>query len=78
MREIIVEVPEDVEERLKGINLQKALQEALLYEAKKKALLKFLDEMMKGAGQLSDKELVKLGREIKKGRFGELKNKGLI
>jgi hypothetical protein len=63
---------------LKGVKLKKVLEEALLYEAKKRALLKFLDEMMKGAKQLSNEELVRLGREIKKGRYEQLKKKGLI
>jgi len=78
MAEIVVEVPKGVEKRLKGVKLKKVLEEALLYEAKKRALLKFLDEMMKGAKQLSNEELVRLGREIKKGRYEQLKKKGLI
>lgn len=72
------ELPEDVEEKLKGINLEKVLEEALLYEAKKRALLKFFDEMMKGAKQLPDEELVELGRKIKKGRYERLRKKGLV
>lgn len=75
---IELEVSKSVQERLKGVKLEKVLEEALLYEAKKRALLKFLDEIMKGAKQLPDKELVKLGRELKKGRYKELKKKGLI
>lgn len=37
------------------------------FEAKRKALINFLDEAIKGVVELSDEELVNLGREIKKG-----------
>lgn len=70
MTRVTVELPEGVE--------KKVIEEALQYEAKKRALLNFLDEMMKGARQLPEKELVRLGRQIKKGRYEELRNKGLI
>lgn len=78
MAKVTVELPKGLEEKMKGIKLEKIIEEALLYEAKKRALLRFLDEMMKGAKQLSDKELVKLGRKIKKGRYEKLKKKGLV
>lgn len=53
--------------------LEKKIDELVTSEAKRKALLKFIDEAMKGSKQLSDRELVKLGRKIKKGRFEQLK-----
>ncbi|MBI3190826.1 hypothetical protein HYZ41_03920 [archaeon] len=37
-----------------------------------------VDETMKGAKRLGDKELVELGRKLKKGRFKELKKQGLV
>ena len=58
--------------------LEKKIDELVTSEAKRKALLKFIDETMKGSKRLSDRELVKLGRKIKKGRFEQLKKQGLI
>jgi len=37
-----------------------------------------MDEVMKGAKQLSGEELVKLGRDFRKGRFEKLKQMGLV
>jgi len=78
MTEIKVEVPKGIEEKLKGVKLEKVIEEALLHEARKRALIKLSDEMMKGAKQLSDEELVRLGRELKKGRYEDLRKKGLV
>lgn len=36
----------------------------------------FIDDVMEGAEQLSDKELIKLGSELKKGRHEKLKSIG--
>lgn len=48
--------------------LKKRIGEFIVFEEKRKKLLKFIDEIMKDADNLSDDELVKLGRKIKKGR----------
>jgi len=37
-----------------------------------------IEEVMKGAKQLNEKEIVRLGREIKKGRAEKLKQLGLL
>ncbi len=58
--------------------LEKRIEELLMLEAKRKKLLEFIDEVMKGAKQLSDEELVKFAREIKRGRFKELKRQRLV
>lgn len=70
MTKVTVELPEGVE--------KKVIEEALLYETKKRALMKLVDEIMKGSRQLPDEQLVKLGRELKKGRYEELKRKSLM
>ena len=46
--------------------LKKRIGELIVFEEKRKKLLKFIDEIMKDADNLSDDELVKLGRKIKK------------
>jgi hypothetical protein len=58
--------------------LEKRIEELVVFEEKRKKLLKFIDELMKGAKNLSDDDLVKLGRKIKDGRFKNLKKQGLF
>ena len=76
MAELSVKLPKVLEED--KAKLEKKIGELITLEAKRKALLRFVDETMKGAKQLSDKELVKLGRKLKKGRFRQLKKQGLV
>jgi hypothetical protein len=52
--------------------------ELISAEEKRKLISLFIDEVMKGAKQLTEDELIKLGREIKKGRFENLKKTGLV
>jgi len=47
-------------------------------EGKAAKVSKLYDELMAGSAQLSDEELVKLGREMKKGRAKKLRSKGLV
>jgi len=58
--------------------LEKRIEELVIFEEKRKKLLGFIDEIMKGAKNLSDNDLVKLGREFKKGRFDKLKKQGFF
>ena len=58
--------------------LEKRIEELVVFEEKRKKLLGFIDELMKGAKNLGDEDLVKLGREIKQGRFKKLKKQGLF
>ena len=58
--------------------LEKRIEELLIFEEKRKKLLSFIDEIMKGGKNLSQGDLVKLGREIKQGRFRKLKKQGLF
>ena len=57
--------------------IEKDVDELISSEKKRKSLSVFMDEIMKGAKQLKEEELVKLGRVVKKGRFGKLKKMGL-
>ncbi len=76
MSELVVEVPG----LLRGDvgKIEREIEELISWEEKRKLLSLFMDEVMKDAKQLSEDELVKLGREIKKGRFEKLKQMGLV
>jgi len=76
MPEIVIRIPEELSDEKNF--LKRRIMEMVNFEAKRKALLNFIDEAMKGAAELSDEELVNLGREIKKGRFEKLKKRGLV
>jgi hypothetical protein len=54
------------------------MKDLVIFEMKRKKLLTFMDEVMSGARQLSDRELVKYGRELKQGRCKKLKKQGLV
>lgn len=58
--------------------LEKRIEELVVFEEKRRKLLGFIDELMKGAKNLNNTDLVKLGREIKRGRFKKLKKQGLF
>jgi len=76
MDELEIKLPEILQgEKSK---LEKRLEELVLFEAKRKRLLVLIDEIMKGGKQLTDDELVKLGRDIKHGRSKKLKKQGLF
>lgn len=76
MSELVVEIPRLLK---KDVNrIEKEVEELVSFEEKRKLLSLFIDEVMKGAKQLTEEELVKLGREFKKGRFEKLKQMGLV
>lgn len=52
--------------------LERNIEEIIVFEEKRKKLLKFIDELMKGAKNIDDEELVKLGKTLKKGRYKKL------
>lgn len=66
MEDLDIKLPDS----LKGekTQLKKRIGELIVFEEKRKKLLRFIDEIMKDADHLDDEELVKLGRELKKGR----------
>ncbi|MBW2974169.1 hypothetical protein KY366_00475 [Candidatus Woesearchaeota archaeon] len=76
MAELKIEIPGLLEGESKRI--EKKVGELISSEEKLKSLSLFMDKVMKGAGQLSEGKLIRLGREVKKGRFGRLKQKGLV
>lgn len=76
MVELKVEIPDLLKEE--SVKIEREVEELISLEEKRKLLSLFIDEVMKGGKQLSKEELVKLGREIKEGRFEELKQKGLV
>ena len=76
MAELKVEIPKLLEEDAE--KLERDVEEFIAIEEKRKLLSLFIDEVMKGAKQLSNEELVAFARELKKGRFEELKHMGLV
>ena len=70
MAEICVELPDELEEDAERI--EREVEEFVSLEEKRKLISLFIDEVMKGAKQLKEDELVKLGRKIKSGRFERL------
>lgn len=58
--------------------LEQNIKDLVVFEVKRKKLLAFMDDVMKGAQQLSDRELVNFGRSIKQDRFKKLKQQGFI
>jgi hypothetical protein len=76
MAELKFEIPKLLEEDSK--RLENDVKEFIASEEKRKLLSLFIDEVMKGAKQLNEEELVKLSRDFKKGRFEKLKQLGLV
>ena len=66
MVELTVEVPAVLERE--SNRLRKESEELISAEEKRKRLSVLIDEVMEGAKQLSDAELVKFGGAIKEGR----------
>lgn len=76
MAEITVEIPEELASD--KTFFEKRMREMLDFEIKKRKLIKLIDKVMEGAGQLSEGELVKLGDKIKEAGAKELRNKGIL
>jgi len=76
MSELKVRIPRSLEGEVGKI--EKEVEELILMEEKRKLLSMFVDEVMGGAKELSREELVKLGREIKKGRSEKLHKMELV
>jgi hypothetical protein len=81
---VVVKDMSDLEIKLPKIlegekpRLEQNIKDLVIFEVKRKKLLAFMDEVMSGARQLSDRDLVKYGRELKQGRFKKLKKQGLV
>ena len=76
MAEVVVEIPRLLRGDMSRIKSE--VDELISMKEKRKLLSLFIDEVMKGAGQLSEDELVKMGRDFRKGRFEKLKSMGVI
>jgi len=76
MSDLEIKLPKILE--AEKLRLEQNIKELVVFEAKRKKLLAFMDEVMSGARQLSDRDLVKYGRELKQGRFKKLKKQGLV
>lgn len=76
MSELVIEIPAALKKETGKI--KKEVAELISLEEKRKLLSLFIDEVMKGAKNLSKDEIIRLGRNIKKGRFEKLKHAGLV
>lgn len=70
MEDLDIKLPDTL--KSEKTRLKKRIGELIVFEEKRKKLLKFIDEIMKDADNLNDEELVKLGKKIKKGRFKKI------
>ena len=75
MKEIVVkvEVPEEF-----GKELEKSLKQEVERCVKRVLISRWLDEVMKGAKNLSEEEIIELSREFKKREFEKLKQLGFV
>ena len=76
MSDLEIKIPKILE--TEKPQLEKRIEELIVFEAKRKRLLAFINEVLKGTTQLSDVELVKLRRTEKQGRYKKLKHQGLV
>lgn len=70
-----MKIPKELEGETERI--EREIEELVSSEEKRKLISAFIDEAMKGADQLSKEELIKLGREVKRGRAEKLHEMGL-
>ncbi len=73
---LVVKIPEELKDETGRI--EREVEGLISLEEKRKLLSRFINEVMKGSKQLSEEELIKLGREFKRGRAEKLRQKGLI
>lgn len=59
------------------LNWSESVRNFLSEKVKRAALLKKLDKMLENS-ELTEKDALELGRKIKKGRFEQLKQAGLV
>lgn len=76
MPEIVIPIPQELEKEKSEI--EHKLRESVELEVKRRLLAKFFDEIMKGAKQLTEDEVVEFSRKFKKAGANELKKEGLI
>lgn len=76
MAEIVLRIPEELASD--KTFFERRMRETLDFEIRKRRLVKLIDRVMRGAGQLSEGELVKLGDEMKKAGVRELRDKGIL
>lgn len=71
MAEVVIRIPKELEAEKSEI--ESKLRKIVEIEAKKKMLVKFFDELMKGAKQLSEAEIIEFSKKFKKAGAKELK-----
>lgn len=84
MPNVTVSVPEELKQeldKLPEVNWSEAVRTFLSEKVKRESLLRKLDRMLEGSKlteEEADKFAIELGRQMKKGRFEELKKLGLV
>lgn len=76
MAEIKVEIPDELNEKAKKLDLDvsKLVSKNLIEEITKRAAM----ESITSKSELTERDALELGKKAKKGRHEELKKKGLI
>ncbi len=76
MVEIRIEIPDELNNRIKQIKLDvsKKMVESIRNELAKFVTLKAIASK----SRMTENEAIELGRKIKKGRFEELRSKGMV
>ena len=64
MAKVVISIPKELEAEKSEI--ERKLGKIVELEAKKKMLVKFFDELMKGAKQLSEEEIIAFSKKFKK------------
>lgn len=64
MAKVVISIPKELEAEKSEI--ERKLGKIVELEAKKKMLVKFFDELMKGAKQLSEEEIIEFSKKFKK------------
>ena len=71
MAKVVIPIPKELE--VDKSEIEHMLNRIVELELKKKKLVKFFDELMRGAKHLSEEEVVKFSRKFKKAGATELK-----
>lgn len=80
MPNITLSVPQELKQKmdeLPELNWSETIREFLSEKVKRALLLKKLDKLLENS-ELTEEDCIRMGREAKKGRFKELKKRGMV
>ena len=70
MAKIVIDIPKELEDE--KVEIEEKLREIVELEVKKKKISKFFDNLMQGAKQLDENEIVEFSKKFKKAGAEEL------